>query len=198
LSNIFFNALWPGVAAWSALYISDYAHTIQCARLYRAGANEKLVFEGSYEITPYFQRDIDSLRRVSPRFWAMLLVGVGMLSGYWLLSKYSWPDLYNFGLGSMILVQLAVHVRHLRNLFLFRAMISTDGVRGRIEYSRPLMLRMSACELFAFSALFFLVFVFTQQWFALGGASGCLSTALKHQRLARSTAACQELESVAR
>jgi hypothetical protein len=77
-------------------------------------------------------------------------------------------------------------------------MINTDGVRGRIEYSRPLMLRMSACELFAFSALFFLLFVFIQHWFMFGGAAGCLRTALKHLRLARSTATRQELESVVR
>jgi hypothetical protein len=198
MSNLFFNALWPGLTVWSALYISDYALTIKCARLYRAGASEKLVLEGSYEITPYFQRDIDSLRLVSPRFWAMLLWGAVMLTGLWLLARHSFQGLYSFGLGSMILIQLAVHVRHLRNLFLFRAMINTNGVRGRIEYSRPLMLRMSACELFAFSALFFLLFVFTQHWFVLGGAAGCLRTALKHLRLARSTAKRQELESVVR
>jgi hypothetical protein len=98
----------------------------------------------------------------------------------------------------MVLVQLAIHVRHLRNLVLFRAIINTDGVRGRIEYSRPLMHRMSACELLTFSCLFFLLFVFTQHWFMLGGATACLSTALKHRRLMRrlaSSTISRELES---
>ena len=200
MSNFFFNTLWPGLKVWCVLYISDYALTITCARLYRAGVSEKLALEGSYEITPYFQRDIDSLRLVSPRFLAMLVWGAVMLTGFWLLARHSWSGLYNFGLGSMVLVQLAIHVRHLRNLVLFRAIINTDGVRGRIEYSRPLMLRMSACELLTFSGLFFLLFVFTQHWFMLGGATACLSTALKHRRLTRrlaSSTTSRELESVA-
>lgn len=172
------------MAVWSLLYISDYALTITCARLYRAGVNERIVFEGSYEITPYFQRDIDSLRLISPRFLAILLLGLGMLAVVWVLAGQSLLELYYFALGSMILVQLAVHMRHLRNLFLFRAINSTDAVRGRIEYSRPLMLRMSSYEWLAFSGLFFLLFLFTQNWFLLGGATGCLSLTAKHRRLA--------------
>src|SRR5258708_24418110 len=45
---------------WGLLYVSDYALTITCARLY--GRQKTIVFEGSYEITPFFQRDINSLR----------------------------------------------------------------------------------------------------------------------------------------
>lgn len=58
-------------------------------------------------------------------------------------------------------------------------------MRGRIEYSRSFILRMSSDELFIFSVMFLLLFVFTQSWFVLGGAATCLSTALKHRRLAR-------------
>jgi len=111
LSNFFFNTLWPGLTVWSVPFISDYVLTITCARLYRAGASEKLVVEGSYEITPYFQRDIDSLRLVSPRFLATLLLGAVMLTAVWFLAGQSLPGLYNFALGSMILVQLTVHTR---------------------------------------------------------------------------------------
>ncbi len=111
MSNFFFNTLWPGLTVWSVLFISDYVLTITCARLHRAGVSEKLVLEGSYEITPYYQRDIDSLRLVSPRFLAMLLLGAVMLTAVWLLAGQSLPGLYNFALGSMILVQLTVHTR---------------------------------------------------------------------------------------
>jgi hypothetical protein len=111
LSNFFFNILWPGLTVWSVLFISDYVLTITCARLYRAGVSKKLVVEGSYEITPYFQRDIDSLRLVSPRFLAALLLGAIMLTAVWLLAGQSLPGLCNFALGSKILVQLTVHTR---------------------------------------------------------------------------------------
>jgi hypothetical protein len=182
LPSLFFNYLWPGVVVWSLLYVSDYALTIACARLYRA--QEKIVFEGSYEITPFFQRDINSLRVVSPRFVVILVVTVTMLSVLWALTEQSTPELYEFALGSLIGIQLAVHMRHLRNLFMFRAINSTDEVHGRLEYARTLLLRMSSLECLAFSGLFLVLFIFTRSWFILGGATGCFSLAVKHRRLA--------------
>jgi hypothetical protein len=149
---------------------------------------EKLVLEGSYEITPFFQRDIDSLRRISPRFVAMLFVTSGLLAFVWFLSAQSVPELYVFMSGSMILLELTVHTRHLRNLFMFHAMSKSDCVRGRIEYSRPFLLRMSSNELFVFSGIYLPLFAFTQSWFVLGGATSCLSAAIKHRQLARKSA----------
>jgi hypothetical protein len=184
-ANLFFNSLWPGLVVWSALYISDYVLTLSCARLYQAGVSDRIAFEGSYEITPYFQADIDSLRRVSPRFVVVLLLSGAYLAGIWWLTTGLQPALYQFALGAMILSQLAVHIRHVRNLFLFRAIIGTDAVRGRIEYSRPLVLRMSSVELLGFAGAFALLFVFTQSWFMMGGAIACLAMAGKHWRLAR-------------
>ena len=45
----------------------------------RRRTNTSIVFEGSYEITPFFQRDINSLRAVSPRFVFILLLTLGIL-----------------------------------------------------------------------------------------------------------------------
>ena len=185
LNGFWFHGLWPGLTAWIILYISDYAFTLTCARLYRSGVSEKIVFEGSYELTPQFQPDIDSLRRISPRFLAMLVVSTLLLATIWFLAMQSVPELYAFALGSMILLQLTVHLRHLRNFFMFRAMLSSDCVRGRIEYPRPFILRMSSQELFAFSGFFLLLFIFTSSWFLLGGAASCFSTGMKHRRLAQ-------------
>lgn len=185
LSNLFISSLWPGLLVWGVLYIADYALTITCARLYQMGVNEKFVFEGSYEITPYFQKDIDSLRLISPRFLAALLLTGGLLAGSWLISAQTQPELYEFVLGVMILVQLSVHSRHFRNLFLFRSIIKTGGVTGRIEYSRALLLRMSSVEALIFSGLYLLLFAFTQSWFILGGTIGCLSLAARHRSFSR-------------
>ena len=85
----------------------------------------------------------------------------------------------------MILLELAIHMRHVRNVVLFRALVGSEGVRGRIEYPRRLMLRMSSIEGLAFSGLFAVIFLFTGSWFVLGGAFTCLSLAAKHLRLAR-------------
>ena len=184
MPSFLFDNFWPGMAVWSLLYISDYALTIICARLYRA--QETIIFEGSYELTPFFQRDIDSLRVVSPRFVFILLLTLSMLGFLWILNKQSpAPELWQLVLGLLIVVQLAIHTRHLRNLLLFRSIKYTDLVRGRIEYARALTLRMSSLECFAFSVLFLVLFIFTRSWFILGGAIGCFSLAIKHRKLAR-------------
>jgi len=177
---------WPGLIVWSLLYISDYTLTLKCARLYQGGVNEKMIFEGSYEITPYFQRDIDTLRSFSPRFMAMLVImGALLTAQWWIANTLFEPRGYQFILGILIGVQLAIHIRHFRNLFLFRAILAGNAVRGRIEYLRPAMLRGSSIELLAFCGLYLVLFAFTRSWFLLGGAFGCLSIALKHWRLFR-------------
>ena len=173
-----------GIALWALLYVSDYAFTIACARMYHAGVRQILVFEGSYELTPFFQKDVNALRSISPRFILALLWGIALLGTLWWLSKDVWPEAYRFALGSLILVQLAVHVRHVRNFVLFRKTLAGQGVRGRVEYPRPLMLQLSALELVCFAIVFLAGFLATWSVFLLGGAAGCLVNAGKHLRLA--------------
>jgi hypothetical protein len=183
LPNLVFEHAWPGMVVWSLLYVSDYALTITCARLY--GRQKTIVFEGSYEITPFFQRDINSLRIVSPRFVFVLLLTLGFLGFLWILNQSSpAPELWQFVLGALIGIQLAVHTRHFRNLFLFRALNNTDSIRGRIEYSRPVLLRGSSWEWFEFCGFYLMLFAFTESWFILGGAVTCFSLGVKHRRLA--------------
>jgi hypothetical protein len=186
LPNLLFERAWPGMVVWGLLYVSDYALTIVCARLY--GRQETIVFEGSYEITPFYQRDIDSFRVVSPRFIFILLLTLGFLGFLWILNESSSaPVLWQFALGALIGVQLAVHMRHLRNLVLFRSINHTEFVRGHIEYGRSVVLRASSWECFAFSGFFLTLFAFTRSWFILGGAVACFSLGVKHHRLAGKT-----------
>jgi len=175
--------LWVGPGLWALLFISDYTLTLTCARLYQRGVREKIAFEGSYELTPFFQRDIDSLRSISPRFIMILILIPTLMVGLRWLSSGSFVDLYPFFLWAFILTQLSIHIRHLRNLYLFRAAAS-DQVHGRIEYSRRLSLKISSIEMLSFAGLFLAIFAFTQSWFVLGGSFSCLSMALKHWRLA--------------
>jgi hypothetical protein len=185
LREFFLTSPWHGVAVWCILYISDFVLTVTCARLYKHWVADKIVFEGSFELNPIFQRDIDSLSFVSPRFLATLVLNAVLLVIIWALEYDSLPELYSCVLGAFICLQLAVHVRHWRNLFSFRAMRGTDVVRGRIEYTRPYILRMSSVEFLAFSGLYGLLFVFTKSWFVVGGTFACFLTAGKHWWLAR-------------
>jgi hypothetical protein len=177
---------WTGVLLWAALYISDFLFTMLCARLYKAGARQQIHFEGSYEITPYYQKEVDAIRLLSPRFVIALVTSSAVQFALWWLTMrvIVVPQLYFFGLGAMVLVQLTVHVRHLRNYFLFRAILAGDGITGRIEYARPVMLRMSAVEMFAFAAVYAVIYLITDSWFVLGGVFVCLSVGLNHHALA--------------
>jgi hypothetical protein len=188
-TDIIWQSPWPGAIAWSLIYITDYSLTLSCARMYQGTANQTFVLEGSYELNPVFEADIDSLKSWSPRFIAALIASVALLISIWWLSSVSEPGLYRFALGSMICMELAIHTRHLRNLFLFRAIVSrSDLVRGRIEYARLLSLRMSSNEMLSFSAVFGILCIFTPSWFLLGGATACLCLSVNHRKLARAHA----------
>ncbi|HEX6973370.1 MAG TPA: hypothetical protein VF147_03150, partial [Vicinamibacterales bacterium] len=143
---------WLCAVTWAMLYNSDHALTIACARLYRR--QSVIAFEGSYEITPAFQSDVDALRALSPRFllaltastayvWIMAVV-VGTIEGG--------QSLFAGIMGALILLQLSVHTRHVRNWFLFSHI--ERAIRGRAEYARGPMLRSSALDLLSFSLLY--------------------------------------------
>jgi uncharacterized membrane protein len=187
MTDFFVEYYWAGPLLWALLYVSDYTMTLTCARLYQAGAREKIAFEGSYEITPFYQNDIDSLRRVSPRFVLVLGLGIVMFALSARDSAESSPGLFSFVLGALILLQLMVHIRHVRNYVLFRAM-ATDGVRGRIEYARPQMLKASSVEIAMFAVMFAVAFAFTGSGFVLGGAFGCTVVSIQHWYLMRRAA----------
>jgi hypothetical protein len=185
--ELFYERTWPGLAVWAALFVADYLMTIACARLYQAGARDVIVFEGSYEITPLYQKDVNALRRFSPRFVAVLAITlVLMVLLRWLCEQVGILPAYYLGLGALILMQLAIHVRHVRNYALFTAVLKSGVVKGRIEYPRRLMLRMSAVEFFAFSGVYAVIFLVIGHLFLAGGALACLSVGSKHLQLSRS------------
>jgi hypothetical protein len=187
LIDAFYSSPWPGLVMWAVLYTSDLVFTMTCARLYQQGARTVVLFEGSYEITPYYQNDVDRLRLFSPRFFAALAATSGLQALLWFLTMRTLvlPDFYLFAVGAMVLVELTIHVRHVRNLFLFRSIVAGEGITGHIEYPRPIMLRMSAIEIAAFAGLYAVLFVVTESWFLLGGAVACLSLAVNHLKLSR-------------
>ena len=185
LAKFMGSNLWPGLVIWTLLYCSDYYLTLACARMYRDRVREMIAFEGSFEITPSYQQDIDALRRWSPRFVKALARSLILLPLFWWCSmQLREPAFYLFLLGALILVEVPIHTRHLKNFFLFRDLIRIGGVRGRIEYPRPVTLRLSATEFLIWAGLFGVLFLITREWFVLGGAFKCAVVALKHRKLA--------------
>ena len=158
--QFFENYWWPGPLLWIAVYISDYMATVISARLYRRQAKDHLVFDGSFELTPQFQKDIDSLRWVSPRFLIMLVLTSLILIAEWWLSRQEpfGPGMYMFILGGFILMEAAVHMRHFRNLFLFRTHSGRPALQA--ESSIPEKLYCGS-PLLSFSNFPFFTFYYT-------------------------------------
>jgi len=176
---------WPGVVLWIILYISDYYLTIYSARGFRGIGHFQ--FEGSYELTPQFQADVDALKRISARHIALLvLCSILIVTLWWVIVRLlALPWLYNLYLGLFLLVEVAVHLRHLRNVFLIREIRRHGGVEGQISYRKWFSYRVSAFEFYSIGTLFLMVAVLSFSSFFLGGALVCFGTGLKHSRLAK-------------
>jgi len=189
MRDFFLSSPWPGTFAWAVIYVSDYLLTVTCARLYRRNVSSKIVFEGSFELNPIFQRDIDSLKFVSPRFLLLLVLVSTLIVIEWALTVPSSPELYTLVLGAAMCAELAIHVRHLGNLHLFSSSLTAEQLRGQIEYARPLLLRMSSVQIFGFTILFAVLFAFTGSWFVAGGMFSCSVLSAKQWYLASRAAA---------
>jgi hypothetical protein len=177
---------WPSVLLVAVLYSSDYVLTLICARLYQQRGRRTILIEGSFELNPIMQKHVDSGRWFSGRW----LIGVGTLCVlfpvlWWLMTDIGWQQGYFLMLGGMVFLQLAVHTRHLRNLFLFVTALGDDGIRGRVEYPRWVVLSMSAFEFLIFAGLYAVSYVLTGSVLFMGGAALCLLMAAKHYGLRR-------------
>lgn len=176
---------WYGILLWIILYTSDYYLTIYCARGFREIGH--LQFEGSFELTPQFQNDIDKLRPVSKLHITLLVIySIVILILWWithLTSYLIWT--YPFYLGMFLLLEVAVHMRHLRNVVIIREIRKNGGVEGQIAYKKSFSYRISANDLYLSATLFLLVALLTYSLFFLGGAVMCYATGFKHVKLAK-------------
>lgn len=176
---------WYGVICWIILYISDYYLTIQSARGFRE--IDRFRFEGSLELTPQFQKDVDQLRPVSIRHILWLIASSLILLIVWWITRLSiYLELaYPLYLGMFLLLEVAVHFRHLRNLAMVREIQRNGGVDGQITYKQWFSYRNSANELYITGTFFLLVALLTFSAFFLGGAIACYGTGVSHARLAK-------------
>jgi hypothetical protein len=186
------NNVWLDLLLWLAIYASDYYLTLYQMGLYRKGGQEHVGHEGSLELNPYYQADVDRQRKFSLRWLLMAcLTSLLLLAVWWLsLRGLGLPGFFWLVLGMLYLLEAAVHVRHLTNIVLFRQILRGEA-GGRIEYSRKASLLTSAGQFLGFAILFFLCFLLTSQWFFLGGALGCASTGMNHYLHARKLPARQ-------
>jgi hypothetical protein len=176
---------WPGVVLWIILYISDYYLTVYSARGFREIGHVQ--FEGSFELTPQYQKDINALKPVSKLHITLLILYSLLIVFIWWLTKQLlfFPWTYLLYLGMFLLMEVAVHLRHLRNVSLIREVRKHGGIEGQISYRKWFTYRVSASEFYTFSILFLIIALLEYSPFFLGGAIMCWGTGFKHSRLAR-------------
>jgi hypothetical protein len=176
---------WYGIILWMILYTSDYYLTLYSARGFREIG--RFQFEGSFELTPQYQKDIDHLRPISRLHIVLLFAYSLLILVVWWITRLSvyleWT--YPLYLGMFLLLEVAVHLRHMRNVALIREIKKNGGVEGQITYKKWFSYRISALELCIHASLFLLIALLTYSLFFLGGAIMCYGTAFKHSRLAK-------------
>ncbi len=180
---------WLGPLATVVVFVSDYYLTIRSARLYHAGGKDHMEVEGSYELNPTYEADVDSLRLLSPRLFLTMVLTTALLVGVWILSV-SWEspfpvEAYFFALGAFVCLQGPIHVRHTQNLVLFRHAIGGRGITGNVRFDRWLSLEISAAGMWMAAAFFLIWFLLTGSWFLLGGAMSCAVVAIRQRRLGK-------------
>jgi len=170
IGNVWFALVIGTIVFAAGFYLYFYA-----ARLYHAGAKNTIVLEGSYELMPMFQDIIAGRRLVNAKLAAALLVAPIAIAIVWevCVRQYARPDIFAFLMGGLLLIEIAVGMRHLRNIVFFRHAQRAEGFRGKIEYSRRLIATQAFVELYSFAALYVLMFLVSGSWFFLGGALTC-------------------------
>jgi len=187
LIDLLTGHLWLTLALWAGVYIADYYLTLAGAQLYGRGVERVLAFEGSYELNPLFQQDIDGRRRISIRFLVMLGVTCMLLAFAWRGVWLRWfvPGVFQLYLGALLLTELVVLMRHVRNIAMFRQILAGADLAGQIRYPRWFALRTSATDLGLFAGFFLLLATIAAPPFFLGGALACGALALRHLRSSR-------------
>jgi hypothetical protein len=173
-----YDQFWLPTVLWVTLYISDYALTIYGARLYK-DASQYFSVEGSYELTPYYQQDINALRLVSVRFLLALFGSTFILSAVRGLAR-GFPAIFAFTCGIFLLMEVPVHVRHIRNIALYKQLKTGIAATGQLSYARWFVYWLSATEIFVFAVVFLLSSLLLTSWFFLGGAVMCARLAVGH------------------
>ena len=183
---------WAGklswvLLAWTLVYFADYASTILTARLYRQGAYQHILFEGSMELSPAFQDDVDHLRWISPRFIvAWVGSSAGLVAIWWLSVGFlGWVEPMQVVAGALLLREGAILLRHTRNLLIYRRAQMGQELDGTLRYRRSLILFLSGGELWSFAAFYALLGLALSSWFFTGGAIACAVTGWQHWRMSR-------------
>jgi hypothetical protein len=178
---------WFGVALWTVAIWLDHFGTLYGAKRYREVLSRYTSCSGSYELSPTFQRDIESGRRFPPKVILVWVVISGFLASTWWASTEiaKEPAIYLAAAGAFLVTRVEVIMAHVVNTVLARWMAAGDQCRGRTEHARSLVLRIAAMRFWNFAALSAGACLLRWDWFFAGGAVGCILVGTRFAELGR-------------
>ena len=168
---------------WVVLYTSDYYLTLYGAKL--RAAQSVFLTEGSYELTPDYQKDIDAGNKRSFTFLVWLIAGAAMLLVPLLVADCPrW--LYGLLVGYVVFVELGVHLRHVSNVFTYGAVLGPrPTASGRVLFARRGVYERSALDLATLGVFTLLVYGLTGSFVLLGGGLRLMREGYRHWRLSK-------------
>jgi hypothetical protein len=179
-----FDNFWLAIVLWLLIYPCDYTLTIIGNRLWMKYAQPHIEFEGSYEVNAYYQKDVDALRLLSPRFFRALLLGALWLAFMrWLSDSVKVLELFTVAIGYLLLTELTIITRHVRNISLFTLMKEPGGVEGHIKYAQWASVNLLAREYGYWALLFLILFCLSGSWLFVGGVLAGLRMFTHYSRL---------------
>jgi hypothetical protein len=176
------------IAAVVAAFFADYLLTHAGARASQR-VRDRWSVEGSYELNPTWERQIDSGRLfgvrvfIVPVLLAALLALARLIAWPW--SEFTDPAFFGFAAGSIALLQAPILLVHGANLQTFTDLAVPSAAEGGVRYSRWFAYRSTAGHLARFGVLWIVLWVPSQQAFFLGGALSCLVFARRLAQLSK-------------
>jgi hypothetical protein len=177
IDQVLFDWAALAVAAVVGAFFADYLLTHAGARASQR-VRDRWSVEGSYELNPTWERQIDSGQLVSvrvfivPALLAVVLALARLIA--WPRSEFTDPAFFGFAVGSIALLQAPILLIHGTNLQTFTDLAVPSAAQGGVRYSRWFAYRSTAGHLARFGVLWIVLWVPSQQAFFLGGALSCL------------------------
>jgi hypothetical protein len=177
IDRVLFDWAPVAIAMVVGAFFADYLLTHLGARASQK-VRDRWSVEGSYEMNPTWERQIDSGRILGPRMFvvaallAVLLAAARLLT--WPGGEPLEPAFFGFAVGLMLGLQAPVLMTHGANLAMFRALLDPTAVDGGTRFRRWFVYRQGAIYLWQFAILWGLLWIPSQQAFFLGAALACV------------------------
>ncbi|HTK45511.1 MAG TPA: hypothetical protein VL749_09195 [Patescibacteria group bacterium] len=186
IDRVLFDWAPAAIVVVVGAFFADYLLTHLGARASQR-VRDRWSVEGSYEMNPTWERQIDSGRLFGVRVFGVAALLAALLGAARLLSwaggELLDPAFFAFAVGSIALLQAPVLMVHAANLQTFRDLADPTAVEGGVHYRRWFVYRQGAAHLVRFAVLWLLLWLPSQQAFFLGGALSCLIFARRLARL---------------